>query len=82
MLHLLRLRPGPGELKRMNGDNCEPLHYIGRWTEFLEDVAPAKILDGLEPTNRVRQDKRRQLLGQIYDVARMEEAYVDSGQSK
>ncbi|KAK3116603.1 hypothetical protein LTR53_002837 [Teratosphaeriaceae sp. CCFEE 6253] len=82
MLHLLRLRPTPEELRVMNGENCEPhqMHKAESWTAFLREVAPWDgFLDDLDPTSAGRVEKRRQLLREIYEVAEKEEHYILTG---
>ncbi|KAK1811651.1 hypothetical protein LTR12_013990 [Friedmanniomyces endolithicus] len=81
MLHLLRLRPTPDDLKRMNGDGFEPhsTHVSRSWTAFLRESAPPESLDELNPKDPTRVEKRRRLLKEIYEIAEMEEEYLAPG---
>ncbi|KAK0265123.1 hypothetical protein LTS16_016212 [Friedmanniomyces endolithicus] len=81
MLHLLRLRPTPDDLKRMNGDGFEPhsTHVLRSWTAFLRESAPPESLDELNPKDATRVEKRRRLLMEIYEIAEMEEEYMTPG---
>jgi len=81
MLHLLRLRPTPDDLKRMNGDGFEPhsTHVFRSWTAFLRESAPPESLDELNPKDATRVEKRRRLLTEIYEIAEMEEEYLTPG---
>ncbi|KAK0328815.1 hypothetical protein LTR82_000748 [Friedmanniomyces endolithicus] len=81
MLHLLRLRPTPDDLKRMNGDGFEPhsTHVSRSWTAFLRESATPESLDELRPKDPARVEKRRRLLKEIYAIAEMEEDYLAPG---
>ncbi|KAK0803781.1 hypothetical protein LTR59_004568 [Friedmanniomyces endolithicus] len=81
MLHLLRLRPTPDDLKRMNGDGFKPhsTHVSRSWTAFLRESAPPESLDELNPKDPTRVEKRRRLLTEIYEIAEMEEEYLAPG---
>ncbi|KAK0798353.1 hypothetical protein LTR59_005799 [Friedmanniomyces endolithicus] len=81
MLHLLRLRPTPDELKRMNGDGFEPhsTRVSRSWTAFLRESAPPESLDELNPKDPTRVEKRRRLLKEIYEIAETEEDYLAPG---
>ncbi|KAK4893093.1 hypothetical protein LTR27_008433 [Elasticomyces elasticus] len=79
VLHLLRLRPTAAQLKEWNGDNFQAsdMHKFEDWTTFLESVLPD--LDKILPVTEARVHKRRQLLKEIYTVARMEEEWKKFG---
>ncbi|KAK6420230.1 hypothetical protein LTR81_006761 [Elasticomyces elasticus] len=79
VLHLLRLRPTAAHLKAWNGDNFQEsdMHKFEDWTTFLESVLPD--LDKILPVTEARVHKRRQLLKEIYTVARMEEEWKKWG---
>ncbi|KAK3661516.1 hypothetical protein LTR56_000002 [Elasticomyces elasticus] len=79
VLHLLRLRPTAAQLKEWNGDNFQEsdMHKFEDWTTFLESVLPD--LDKILPVTEARVHRRRQLLKEIYTVARMEEEWKKFG---
>lgn len=75
-LHLLRLRPTPAKLKEWNNGSVEPhqTHVTKGWTEFLKELAPPSGFDEMrEPDGK--NEERRKLLAQIYDIAKREEDY-------
>ncbi|KAK5119963.1 hypothetical protein LTR85_007039 [Meristemomyces frigidus] len=81
LLHLLRLRPSPKQLKTWNNEKCEPhpTHAKIGWTAFLRELAPVDSLDEIPPTTGERVGYRRRLLQDVYHVAEMEEDYKRFG---
>ncbi|KAK5135974.1 hypothetical protein LTR08_004432 [Meristemomyces frigidus] len=81
LLHLLRLRPSPEQLKAWNNDTCEPhpVHVAQGWTEFLKKCAPIDSLDDIPPTAEQRVEYRRKLLSDVYEIAQMEHDYLEHG---
>lgn len=80
-LHLLRLRPDPEQLRIWNEDKTEPnpIHEYQGWTAFLKDSAGAEIFDELPKEDKVRTEKRKYLMEQMYDVAQFEQDFLDGG---
>ncbi|KAI7530874.1 hypothetical protein KC331_g14435, partial [Hortaea werneckii] len=81
LLHLLRLRPTPEQLKAWNKDTTEPskTHRFRGWTAFLRELAPVDSLDDVSPTDKKMVHYRRQLFKELYDVAEMEQEWKEFG---
>ncbi|KAI7285244.1 hypothetical protein KC345_g1797 [Hortaea werneckii] len=81
LLHLLRLRPTPEQLKAWNKDTTEPnkTHRFRGWTAFLRELAPVDSLDDVSPTDKKMVRYRRQLFKELYDVAEMEQEWKEFG---
>jgi hypothetical protein len=81
LIHLLRLRPTPEELKSyQRNDQVENLvmtHKYEGWTAFLKKLTPKNVFDGLEPERPGMRKLQEQLLGQLFDVAEVEEDYLN-----
>lgn len=77
-LHLLRLRPTPSQLEEWNRYDTPPskTHTERGWTAWLEELAGPEVFDEVpkEATHRLKY--RRQLMKDMYEVARMEEEYL------
>lgn len=78
-LHLLRLRPTPAQLEQWNRFDTAPskTHQLRGWTAWLKELAGPEIFDDLprEPCHRTKY--RRELMAQMYEVAEMEEDYLN-----
>ncbi|KAI7382406.1 hypothetical protein KC332_g16610 [Hortaea werneckii] len=81
LLHLLRLRPTPEQLKAWNKDTTEPnkTHRFRGWTAFLRELAPVDSLDDVSPTDKKMIHYRRQLFKELYGVAEMEQEWKEFG---
>ncbi|KAI7715358.1 hypothetical protein KC322_g2948 [Hortaea werneckii] len=81
LLHLLRLRPTPEQLKAWNKDTTEPnkTHRFRGWTAFLRELAPVDSLDDVSPTDKKMVHYRRHLFKELYDVAEMEQEWKEFG---
>ncbi|RMZ18299.1 hypothetical protein D0862_00401 [Hortaea werneckii] len=81
LLHLLRLRPTPEQLKAWNKDTTEPnkTHRFRGWTAFLRELAPVDSLDDVSPTDKKMVHYRRRLFKELYDVAEMEQEWKEFG---
>ncbi|KAI7359553.1 hypothetical protein KC336_g22034, partial [Hortaea werneckii] len=81
LLHLLRLRPTPEQLKAWNKDTTEPskTHRFRGWTAFLRELAPVDSLDDVSPTDKKMVQYRRKLFKELYDVAEMEQEWKEFG---
>ncbi|KAI7514390.1 hypothetical protein KC347_g651 [Hortaea werneckii] len=81
LLHLLRLRPTPEQLKAWNKDTTEPskTHRFRGWTAFLRELAPVDSLDDVSPTDKKMVHYRRKLFKELYDVAEMEQEWKEFG---
>ena len=84
LLHLLRLRPTPEQLKAWNKDTTEPskTHRFRGWTAFLRELAPVDSLDDVSPTDKKMVHYRRKLFKELYDVAEMEQEWKEFGIGK
>ena len=80
-LHLLRLRPSPETLKKWNEDKTEPnaTHMYDGWTAFLKESAGPEIFDELPKEDKIRTEQKKKLMGEMYQVAQMEEDYLKGG---
>ncbi|USW51710.1 hypothetical protein Slin15195_G050290 [Septoria linicola] len=80
-LHLLRLRPTPAQLEQWNRFDTAPskTHQLRGWTAWLKELAGPEIFEDLprEPCHRTKY--RRNLMAQMYEVAEMEEEYLEGG---
>ena len=76
-IHLLRLRPTPAQLKVWNEDKSEPhpTHVTKGWTAFLEELAGVSIFDDLQKEDKKKTESKRELLKEMYEVARLEESF-------
>lgn len=46
------------------------------WTNFLKQLTPKSLFDGLDSDNAEKRRRRESILTQMYDVARREEEYL------
>lgn len=78
-IHLLRLRPTPAQLKEWNDDKSDPhpTHVARGWTAFLKELAGASVFDDLQKEEKRKTESRKDLLSELYEVASMEEAFVN-----
>lgn len=58
------------------------MHVTRGWTAFLQETTPDHCLDDLPPSRGCDVAKRQRLLGQMYEVALMEEEYQAEGMGK
>jgi hypothetical protein len=75
----LRLRPEPKKLQEWNKGECSKLHEIyssGQWTKLLEELFPPRILEGIKGPKGTKQERRQELLTQLYNLSRLEEEYL------
>nr|OQO22009.1 hypothetical protein B0A51_11958 [Rachicladosporium sp. CCFEE 5018]OQO22239.1 hypothetical protein B0A51_10725 [Rachicladosporium sp. CCFEE 5018] len=77
-VHLLRLRPTPDQLATWNHDNAEirNTHRTQGWTEFLEELAGESVVCAVGGPGD-KEGKRKELLKQLYHVAKLEQDFVD-----
>lgn len=77
-LHLLRLRPSPSQLEEWNRYDTPPskTHIERGWTAWLEELAGPEVFDEVPKDASHRLKYRRQLMKDMYEVARMEEEYL------
>ncbi|QIW99585.1 hypothetical protein AMS68_005103 [Peltaster fructicola] len=77
-LHLLRLRPKPGQLQEWNGDPEMPhsSHNLSEWTKFLQHTASIDVLKDLRESEQ-SIESRVKYLKELYTVAQMEEDYLN-----
>ena len=75
-IHLLRLRPEPGQLKKWNNNTIEPhqTHVDRGWTAFLQELAPPSLLCEMRETEE-KTKKRQMMVKDMYLLAEMEEQY-------
>ncbi|KAK5166127.1 uncharacterized protein LTR77_008388 [Saxophila tyrrhenica] len=78
-LHLLRLRPTPEKAREWSGStertSLTDTHEFYGWTEFLKQMTPVSLFDGLEPDKTEKKKRREIVLDLMYKVADMEERY-------
>ncbi|EMC96933.1 hypothetical protein BAUCODRAFT_433000 [Baudoinia panamericana UAMH 10762] len=81
LVHILRLRPTPEQLKTMNNDTCEayPTYAVQSWTQFLKELCPVTSLDDLSPSTPARIKMRQRLFEELYGAAEMEEDFKTGG---
>jgi len=77
-LHLLRLRPTPGQLQEWNnGVEPHPTHATQGWVQFLMEIGPPALMDKIFGENKEKTETRKKLLGVAYDLALQEQRYKD-----
>lgn len=83
-IHLLRLRPTPAQLKEWNEDKSDPhpTHLLHGWTAFLEELAGTSVFDDLQKQDKRKTESKKELLRELYEVATMEEDFVNGGIGK
>ncbi len=67
-----------------NGDRTEltKVHEIEGWTAFLKQVTPDNIFDGIDPDRQDKKKRRLRILNDLFDVAEMEERYLNGEYGK
>lgn len=78
-LHLLRLRPTPAQLVEWNKNDfvASKTHIRHGWTMWLKELAGPEVFEELSKDADHRVKHRQKLMEQMYEVARMEEEYLD-----
>lgn len=85
-LHILRLRPNVDQLVDWNqnrdADELRKTYESHGWTGLLKQMTPKTIFDGLDSDQPEKRRRRDTILTQMYDVAQMEEEYLQGLRGK